>query len=466
MDLDAFSVALAETLRPDQILSDPVERLVYESDGYLVEKRIPDLVVFPQSTAELSAVMRLAYEQQIPVVPRGAGTSLAGGCLPIDGGVTVCLSRMQQIREVNLLDRYAVVDAGVVNGRLNQHLVGTGLHFAPDPSSAGASTIGGNIATNAGGPHTLKYGVTSNHVLGIEVVLPDGRVFEFGGPQGFDSSWDLAGLFTGSEGTFGFCTRATVRLERNPQSWQTRLAIFDQLEDAVTVVSEIIGAGIIPAALELMDQGMLRAIEDRYQHGLPTDAGAVLIIEVDGPDCATSEEIARIDAICSAGACREIRKAETADERLALWKCRKQAFGAIGLLSTSFCTQDGVVPRTRLPELLNYVLEVAAKYELRIFNVFHAGDGNIHPIILFDERQPEQVQRVLDASEEILQRCLDFGGTVTGEHGIGIEKIDLMDRMFTPVDLQIFREVRGVFNAGAITGRGKLIPVLAAERSS
>ncbi len=449
---------LEQVLQPGQILRDVVERLVYESDGYMVERSLPDLVLFPRSPQELSAVLRICHRAQVPVVPRGAGTSLAGGCLALGGGVMICLSRMHTIHEINLVDRYAVVDAGVVNGRLNQALVGTGLHFAPDPSSAGASTIGGNVATNAGGPHTLKYGVTSNHVLGRESVRPEGTIVQLGGPQGMTGEWDLAGLFTGSEGTLGFCTKAIVRLEPNPESWQTRLAIFETLDDAVRVVSEIIGAGIIPAALELMDQGMLRAIEDRYHHGMPIDAGAVLIIEVDGPACATTEEIARVDEICTAGGCREIRKATTPRERDALWKCRKQAFGAIGKISTSFCTQDGVVPRTRLPELLRFVLEVAEKYQLLIFNVFHAGDGNIHPILLFDERNPEQIQRVLAASGEILEKCLEFGGTVTGEHGIGVEKIEFMSKMFTEADLELFRQIREVFNPHGEVSRGKLIP--------
>ncbi len=449
---------LREILRPEQILLDEVERLVYESDGYLVERRIPDLVVFPHSTAEVAAILKICHQAQVPVVPRGAGTSLAGGCLPFGGGVMVCLSHLQTIHEINLADRYAIVDAGVVNGRLNQALTGTGLHYAPDPSSAGASTIGGNIATNAGGPHTLKYGVTSNHVIGMEIVLPDGSVHELGSPQGWTSEWDLSGLFTGSEGTLGFCTKAIVRLEKNAESWQTRLAVFETLDDAVQVVSEIIGAGIVPAALELMDQGMLKAIEDRYKHGLPTDAGAVLIIEVDGPACATQEEIDRVDQFCEQGRAREIRRATTLEERNALWKCRKQAFGAIGKISTSFCTQDGVVPRTRLPELLRFVLEVAEKYQLTIFNVFHAGDGNIHPIILFDERDREQMQRVHDASTEILDKCLEFGGTVTGEHGIGIEKIEFMSKMFTKTDLQVFRNVRGLFNPRGELSSGKLIP--------
>ncbi|MBL4884584.1 MAG: FAD-binding protein [Planctomycetaceae bacterium] len=459
--MDASLISrLREILSDDQVLDDPVERLVYESDGYLLERRMPDVVVFPGSTEQLSAVMKQCCAAGVPVVPRGAGTSLAGGCLPVDGGVMVSLTRMQTIHELNLVDRFAVVDAGVVNGRLNQNLVGTGLHFAPDPSSAGSSTIGGNVSTNAGGPHTLKYGVTSNHVLGLEIVLPDGEIIELGGPQGFSTDLDLVGLFTGSEGTFGFCTKATLRLEKNPQTLQTRLAVFDTLDDAVQVVSKIIGSGIIPAALELMDQGMLQAVEDRYHHGLPTDAGAVLIIEVDGPESATAQEIQQVDQICEAGKSREIRKANTPAERAALWQCRKQAFGAIGKISTSFCTQDGVVPRTKLPELLPFVLEVGKKYDLRIFNVFHAGDGNIHPIILFDETNSEQVQRVLDASEEILSRCLDLGGTVTGEHGIGIEKIEFMSRMFNETDLEVFRGVRSVFNPQLTMGRGKLIPTI------
>ncbi|WP_237227340.1 FAD-binding oxidoreductase [Rubinisphaera sp. JC750] len=454
----ALVSALRNVLPDAQILVDEAERLVYEADGYLVERRIPDLVVFPHSAEQLAAVLKACQEQNVSVIPRGAGTSLAGGCLPVGGGVMVCLSQMRTIHEINLADRYAIVDAGVVNARLNQQLTGTGLHFAPDPSSAGASTIGGNVATNAGGPHTLKYGVTSNHVLGLEVVLADGSILQLGGVNGCGYDWDLAGLFTGSEGTLGFCTKAIVRLELTPESWQTRLVIFDSLDDAVRVVTDIIGAGIVPAALELMDQGMLTAIEDRYHHGLPTDAGAVLIIEVDGPCCATDAEIKAIDAICDAGSCREIRKATTPAERDALWKCRKQAFGAIGKLSTSFCTQDGVVPRTRLPELLRHVLEVAEKYQLKIFNVFHAGDGNIHPILLFDERDREQVQRVLDASGEILSKCLEFGGTVTGEHGIGVEKLEFMTQMFDETDMMVFQNLRRIFDPDLRLARGKLLP--------
>lgn len=449
---------LQQSFRPDQLLIDPIERMIYEADGYLIARQIPSVVVFPESTGQVSELMQIATTHNVAVVPRGAGTSLAGGCLAIDEAVVVCLTRMQQILEIDLENRFAIVEAGVVNQQLNAALTGTGFHFAPDPSSAGASTIGGNVATNAGGPHTLKYGVTSNHVLGLEVVLPAGEVVTLGGNHSEQFDCDWPGLFVGSEGTFGLCTKATVRLTRAAPAVATRLAVFATLDDAVSTVSAIISAAIIPAALELMDQGMLRAVEQRYGHGLPTDAGAVLIIEVDGLSEVTEREITLIDRMCEQGKSVEIRKAKTPEERISLWKCRKQAFGAIGSISTSFITQDGVVPRTRLPELLREVMRISAHYDIRILNVFHAGDGNIHPILLFDERNQQQVQAVLDASREILELCIDYGGTVTGEHGIGIEKLEFMTRMFNATDLEIFREIRSAFNPQLCTGRGKLIP--------
>lgn len=442
----------------DGVLSNKDECLVYECDGYLVERQQPDCVVFPTSTQQVAKVVKLCHEQSVPIVPRGAGTSLAGGCLPIGGGVMITLTKMNQIHEINLLDRYAIVDAGVVNGKLNRELAGTGYHFAPDPSSGGASTIGGNVATNAGGPHTLKYGVTTNHVLGIEAVLPDGTVTQFGSPVGQVGGFDFAGLFVGSEGTFGFCTKAIVRLTRDPQALRTCLAVFDSIDTATRVVSAIIGQGIIPAALELMDGEMLQAVEDKYQFGLPTDAGAVLIIEVDGLEVTIQEQSDDVVSICQDGGAREIRTANTPSERQLLWQCRKKAFGAIGRLSTSFCTQDGVVPRTKLPELMQHVSAISTKYKLRILNVFHAGDGNIHPILLFDERNQDEVQRVLEASEEILDHCLALGGTVTGEHGIGVEKINFMHKMFSETDLEMFRRVRSVFNSQDLCSTRKLIP--------
>lgn len=445
----------------DGVLASADELLVYECDGYVVEKKQPDVVVFPTSTEQVVDVVKLCHELQLPFVPRGAGTSLAGGCLPVGGGVMISLTRMRQILEVNLRDRYAIVEPGLVNVHLTQRLKGTGYHYAPDPSSQGACTIGGNFATNSGGPHTLKYGVTVNHVLGAEVVLPDGTVTQLGGVTEDVPGYDLTGLFVGSEGTLGICTKLIVRLTRDPAAYRTMLGVFETVEDATLAISRIIGAGIVPAALEMMDQGIVQALEQAFHFGFPLDAGAVLLIEVDGLEVAVDEEARRIIALCQESQAREVRQANTPHERQLLWKCRKQAFGAIGRLSPSYCTQDGVVPRTRLPEILQFITECGQRHGVRIVNVFHAGDGNIHPILLFDERDADQVQRVLAASDEILNRCIDLGGSVTGEHGIGVEKISFMSRLFSPEDLAVMQTIHDCFNPDGRCSPGKMLPVAA-----
>jgi glycolate oxidase len=446
----------------DGMLSDPDELLVYECDGYMVEKKTPDVVLFPTSTEQVAAIVKLCNEFDVPFIPRGAGTSLAGGTLPVGGGVMITLTRMRRILEVNLRDRYAVVEPGLVNVHLTQHLKGTGFHYAPDPSSQGACTIGGNVATNSGGPHTLKYGVTVNHVLGMEVVMPDGSVVELGGPAEDSPGYDLTGLFVGSEGTFGICTKVTVRITRNPAAYRTMLAVFETVSDATAAISNIIGAGIVPAALEMMDQGIIEAIEAAYQFGFPLDAGAVLLIEVDGLKVAVDVEAEKIIDICNESGAREVRRADSEKERQLLWKCRKQAFGAIGRLSPSYCTQDGVVPRTKLPEILETIEESGNRHGIRIVNVFHAGDGNIHPILLFDERNSEQMERVLKASDEILQKCIDLGGSVTGEHGIGVEKISFMNKLFSESDLDVMGTVRMVFNPQGCCSPHKMLPTAGA----
>ena len=442
----------------DALLSAPEELLVYECDGYVVEKKAPDVVLFPETREQVVDIVKTCNEFRVPFVPRGAGTSLSGGCLPVGGGVMIALTRMKKILEVNLRDRYAVVEPGLVNVHLTQHLKGTGYHYAPDPSSQGACTIGGNVATNSGGPHTLKYGVTVNHILALEVVLPDGSVVELGSPTGDAPGYDLTGLFVGSEGTFGICTRITVRLTRNPAAYRTLLGIFETVADATQAISHIIGAGIIPAALEMMDQGIVGAVEAAFHFGFPLDAGAVLLIEVDGLEVAVDEEAEKIVRLCQSSGAREVRRATTEKERLLLWKCRKQAFGAIGRLSPSYCTQDGVVPRTRLPEILAFITDCGARHGIRIVNVFHAGDGNIHPILLFDERDAAQVARVLEASDEILSKCIEMGGSVTGEHGIGVEKISFIDKLFTPDDLTVMRQVHNVFNPAGRCSPQKVLP--------
>jgi glycolate oxidase len=453
---------LREIVGPEGLIASQSDLTVYECDGYTIEKNKPDFVVLPTSTEQVVRVVKLCAELGVPFIPRGAGTSLSGGCLPIGGGVMITLTRMKRILEVNTRGRYAIVEPGVVNVWLTNHLKPLGFQYAPDPSSQGACTIGGNVATNSGGPHTLKYGVTVNHVIGLEFVLPDGRVVQTGGPCEDAPGYDLTGAIVGSEGTFGIATKAWVRITRNPQSYRTLLGVFETVADATNTISEIIAAGIVPAALEMLDALILQAVEAAFHFGFPLDAGAVLIMEVDGIDAGLDADAARITDIATRNGARKVSLAGTEAERLLLWKSRKQAFGAIGRLAPSYCTQDGVVPRTKLPHILTQIQRIGAKYDIRIANVFHAGDGNIHPILLFDERDADQVKRVLHASHEILEECVACGGSVTGEHGIGVEKIDFMPRMFSPEDLAMMVRLRSAFNSNNLCSPGKLFPTAGA----
>lgn len=443
----------------DGVLASSSDRMVYECDGYTIEKSVPDAVVLPTSRDQVVALVRALHRRGLPFVPRGAGTSLAGGTVPVGGGIMITLTRMNKILDVNLRDRYAVVEPGVVNVWVTNRLAGTSFHYAPDPSSQGACTIGGNVATNSGGPHTLKYGVTVNHVLGAEFVLPDGSIATFGGPAEEAPGLDLVGLVVGSEGTFGICTKVWIRLTRDPEGYRTMLGIFDSADDASRTISDIIAAGIVPAALEMMDELIVRAVESAFKFGFPLDAKAVLIMEVDGLEAGLDDQAGRMTEIARRNHVREVRLAASADERAAVWKCRKKAFGAIGRLSPSYCCQDGVVPRSKIPSMLRFIEDVARRHQLTIANVFHAGDGNMHPILLFDERDPEQIKRVLAASHEILEQCIELGGSVTGEHGIGVEKIAFMDRLFAPSDLDTMRAVREVFNPDGRCNPHKMLPM-------
>jgi glycolate oxidase len=447
---------------PEGMLTARPDLKVYECDGFTIEKNQPDVVVFPTTTDQIVRIVKVCNELKVPFLARGAGTSLAGGCVPVGGGVMIALARMKKILEVDYANRYAVVEPGVVNKWLTDHCKDHGYHFAPDPSSQGACTIGGNVATNSGGPHTLKYGVTVNHVLGVELVLPDGRVAMIGGPAEDNPGYDLTGVTVGSEGTFGIVSRTWVRITRNPEAYRTLLGVFDSVDDATNTISDIIGAGIVPGALELLDQLILSAVEQAFKFGFPLDAGAVLIMEVDGLNAGLDEEAAKIEAIALRNGAREVRRANTDAERLLLWKCRKQAFGAVGRLAPSYCTQDGVVPRTKLPEMLKFIIATSERHGIKIANVFHAGDGNIHPILLFDERDPIQVRRVLDASQDILNECIRLGGSVTGEHGIGVEKLDFMPRLFSPEDLAMMVRLREAFNPTNICSPNKMLPTAGA----
>ena len=447
----------------DAVLSSPSELAVYECDGYTLEKYRPDLVVFPRSRAEVVEIVRLCRQYRVPILARGAGTSLAGGCVPVGGGVLMVLSRMNRIHQIDLRNRIAVVEPGVLNVQLARALEGAGLHFAPDPSSQTASTLGGNVATNAGGPHTLKYGVTANHLLGVEAVLADASVVQWG-PVLDPPGYDLMGLLVGSEGTLAILTKLWLRLTPNPQDYRTLRAVFAQIEDACSAISDIIGQGIIPAAMELMDQGILAAVEEAYHFGFPLDAEAVVIIEVDGLSAGLDDQLVRIVEVCRRWHARQILHASSAEERTQLWKCRKMAVGAVGRLSPSYCIQDGVVPRTQLPRIVRRVAEISRRHQIRIVNVAHAGDGNIHPILLFDQANPEEVRRALEASYELLEACLECGGSITAEHGIGIEKLPLMARQFTPADLEAMQRVRQAFDPLGLLAPGKLLPANQANR--
>ena len=455
-------VELTAIVGAENVLHRRDELIVYECDGYVINKKVPDVVVFPTCTEHVVELVKLCNRYDVPFVPRGAGTSLAGGTMAVGGGVMVCLTRMKRILEINTRDRYAIVEPGVVNIWLTRAQGGTGFHYAPDPSSQTACTIGGNVATNSGGPHTLKYGVTVNHVRGIELVLPDATVVPIGGVCEDPPGYDLTGLVVGSEGTFGIVTKVIVNLTRDPEAGRTLLGVFETVEAATETVSGIIAAGIVPAALEMLDNLMIQAVEQAFGFGFPTTAGAILIIEVDGIDAGLDREAQAISEIVQARG-GSVQKSITwrtrkEPEYVAIWKSRKSAFGAIGRLSPTFCTQDGVVPRTLLPHILRFIEGVSRRYDIRIANVFHAGDGNIHPILLFDERDPEQVKRVLHASHEILEECIRVGGSVTGEHGIGVEKMALMPKLFAPQDLTAMIAIRTALNPEGRCSPSKMLP--------
>ena len=458
-DTAALIARMAAIVGRDNVLTAVADLATYECDGFTIAKTRPDVVVFPTSTEHIVQIVKACNDLDVPFLARGAGTSLAGGCVPVGGGVMIATARMKTIHEINIRDRYAVVDPGVVNIWLTNALKPHGYHYAPDPSSQGACTIGGNVATNSGGPHTLKYGVTVNHILGLELVLPDGRLVQVGGPCEEYPGFDLVGTIVGSEGTFGVVSKVWVRLTRSPEAYRTLLGVFASIDDATNAISEIIGAGIVPAALELMDQTIVGAIEAAFHFGFPLDAGAVLIMEVDGLAAGLQDEADRIEAIALKNNAREVRKANTEAERMALWKARKQAFGTIGRLGfPSYCTQDGVVPRTKLPEIMRIIRATSERHGIAICNVFHAGDGNIHPIMMFDERDPAQVKKCFDASADVLNACIDLGGSVTGEHGIGVEKLDFMSRLFTPDDLDFMRRLRSAFNPLNRCSPHKMLP--------
>jgi len=450
---------LAEIVGPRGVLQRPSELVVYRSDGLPGYAKQPQLAVFPRARDELIAIVRLLAERRVPFVPRGAGTGLSGGALA-DGVVLVGLNRLNRILSIDPVERLAVVEPGVVNVALTRAATPYGLHYAPDPSSQAACTIGGNVAENAGGPHCLKYGVTLNHVRAVTAILPDGEIIRLGNAAGEADGYDLLGAFVGSEGCFGVALDVTVRLSPNPPAVRTLLADFMSIGAAARATSAIIASGIVPAALEMMDGATIRAVEASiYAAGYPVDAEAILLIELDGLAAGMDADTARVKAMCQEAGARTIRIARDEAERARLWQGRKKAFGAMGRVSPHLVVQDAVIPRTRLPEVLASIREIATRHGITICNVFHAGDGNLHPNIGYDANDPDEQARVQTAMREIMATCVAAGGTITGEHGIGLDKLDYMPLIFSDESLAAMCRLREVFDPDRRSNPGKVIPI-------
>jgi glycolate oxidase len=455
--MDSLVRQLRDQLGDASVFDRVEERLVYEYD-YGLDRWPPDLVVAPGTADEAATVVRLAAAAGVPVVPRGAGTGIAGGAVPIQGGVVVSFARMRAILEIDLENRWMRLEPGVVNLDMTRAVEHDGFFFAPDPSSQKASTIGGNFGNNAGGPHCLSLGTTTNHVMAAELVLSDGETVHLGGPAPDPPGYDLLGCAVGSEGTIGLVTDITVRILPRSEVTRTVLAIFPSVEHASSAVSEIIAAGIVPAALEIMDQLVLRAVEAAFKAGYPSDAGAVLLLELDGLAETVAEQSPRIEAICQASGATELRSADSPEARAKLWAGRKGAAAAMGRVAPNYYLHDAVVARSRLPELLHTVVEIGQRHNLPIGNVFHAGDGNLHPMIMFDVREPGALERVLAAGRELLEACVAAGGALSGEHGIGLEKNDFMPWIYDDADLEMMDRARDAFDSLRIFNPGKILP--------
>ena len=455
----AVADRLAEIVGDRHVLSRPSELLVYNSDGLPGYRRQPRLAVFPGARDETIAVVRLLAEEGLPFVPRGAGTGLSGGALA-DDIIVIGLHRLKEIISLDVENRRATVEPGVVNLRLNKYVAPHGLLYAPDPSSEAACTIGGNVAENAGGPHCLKYGVTLNHVLAMTVVLPSGEVVELGNRFGECDGYDLRGAFIGSEGCFGLALDITVKLTQRPQTVRTLLADFMSVDEAARVTSAIIASGIVPAALEFMDGPTIRVVESSiYAAGYPKDAEAILLIELDGLEAGVSADLEVVRQVCVEGGARNVKVARDDVERLKLWQGRKKAFGAMGRLAPHLIVQDAVIPRTRLSEILATIHTISDKYGVLVCNVFHAGDGNLHPNIAYSADDPDESERVHKAMTEIMQACIDAGGSITGEHGVGLDKMRYMESIFSETSLNAMCELRGVFDPDRRANPGKVVPI-------
>ncbi|MBC8341565.1 MAG: FAD-binding protein [Proteobacteria bacterium] len=451
---------LREIVGEPACLSRPEELFVYECDGLTLDPLLPSVVVLPANTDEVVQIVKACREHDTPFVPRGAGTGLSGGAHAKSNAVVIETSRMKKILEVDVENRIARVQPGLVNLHLSNVVAKHGLYYAPDPSSQQVCTIGGNVAENSGGPHTLKYGATTDNILGVEFVMPDGELLRLGHDSGFAPGYDLTGVVTGSEGTLGIVTEITVKLLEVPEGIETLLGVFPDVVSACRAVMAIVGSGLVPAALEIIDKRTIEVVEDSvYKAGLPRSAGAVLLAELDGARCALDDQVKRMQKFCRDAGASEVRIAKDATERDLFWKARKGSFGAMGRLAPDIYVHDAVVPRAHLPEILEQVSEIGERYELVLANVFHAGDGNLHPIISFDKRDPDELDRVLKAGREILEACLAVGGVLTGEHGVGTEKQEFMSLLFSDCDLDAMLRLRRAFNPDGVCNPGKMLPV-------
>ena len=451
--------SLVEVCGRDGVIVDEDRLLAYESDALTAYRHRPGAVVLPRTTAQVRGAVRAIARHGLPIVPRGAGTGLSGGAVALHGAVVVGTARMNRILSIDAANRRAVLQPGVINSELSAAARPHGLYYAPDPSSQTTCTIGGNVAENSGGPHCLKYGVTSRYVTGLTVVLADGSAVRLGGQGGDVAGYDLAGLFVGSEGCFGIATEIEVGLLPLPEGVRTLLGIFNRIEDAGRAVSEIVSAGLLPAAMEIVDGPTIRAVEDSvFAAGYPTDAEAALVVEFDGVEAGLDADTARAATFCAEAGAREVRSAGDEHERVALWKGRKKAFGALGRIAPDLLVQDATVPRTTLPTILGGIAEIGKRYGLVVANVFHAGDGNLHPNILFDRRDQDELERVERASKEIMQLCVDSGGTITGEHGVGLDKKHHMPLIYGPAELETMWSVRRAFDPAGVMNPGKVLP--------
>jgi len=457
MEIEKLIESLKEIVDPEFVLTSEMDRMLYSYDASL-DKGMPDVVVLPNSTEEVSKIMALAYKEKVPILGRGSGTNLTGGTIPIEGGIVVHFSRMNNILDVDLKNRTVTVQPGIITLDLQNEMLKLGYVYQPDPASQKVSTLGGNVGENSGGPHCLKYGTTTNHIQGLEVVLNDGTVIQTGGKARDNAGYDLTGIIVGSEGTLGLVTKMILKLEKVPEAVKTMLCIYETIEDGANTVSAVISEGIVPATLEMMDNTVMRAVEETVKVGYPLDAAAVLIIELDGMPEGMDENAAKVMEVCKKNNVREVKLAKDEAERAILWAGRKGAFGAVGQVRPSYLCCDGTVPRTKLPEVLSGVIGIGEKYDLPIGNVFHAGDGNLHPLIMFDERDEDELRRVRKASTEILKLCADAGGTISGEHGVGLEKLGETCFIFSNTDLEFERRIKKAFDPDDFINPGKMIP--------